>query len=41
MRREESQPEKETGPMKSTRVYVGTDVHKGSVMIAVPPRPCL
>lgn len=34
-----TQPEKETGPTKSTRVYIGMDVHKGSVMIA-PSRPC-
>ena len=38
MRRDESQPEKETGPVKNkTKVYVGMDVHKDSVMIAVLP----
>ena len=38
MRRDESQPEQETGPMKQkTKVFVGMDVHKDSVMIAVLP----
>ena len=37
MRRDESQPEEETGPTKKTKVYVGMDVHKDSVMIAVLP----
>ena len=37
MRREESQPEEETGPMKKSKVYVGMDVHKDSVMVAVLP----
>ena len=33
MRRLRSQPEQETGPMKNkTKVYVGMDVHKDSVM---------
>ena len=36
MRRDESQPEQETGPMKQkTKVFLGMDVHKDSVMIAV------
>ena len=38
MRRLRSQPEQETGPMKNeTKVYVGMDVHKDSVMVAVLP----
>ena len=39
MRRLRSQPEQETGPMRKlrTKVYVGMDVRKDSVMIAVLP----
>ena len=38
MQRDESQPEQETGPMETkNKVYVGMDVHKDSVMIAVLP----